>query len=32
MDAFKKLFEDKAFYDIILKEIAMEAYRGFRNK
>lgn len=32
MDAFKKLFEDKAFYDIIMKEIAKEAYRGFRNQ
>lgn len=32
MDAFKKLFEDKAFYDVIMKEIAKEAYRGFRNQ
>jgi type I restriction enzyme R subunit len=32
MDAFKKLFEDKTFYEIIMKEIAREAYRGFRNQ
>ena len=32
MDAFKKLFEDRAFYEVILKEIAKEAYRGFRNQ
>lgn len=31
MDAFKKLFEDKAFYSAIMSEIAKEAYRGFRN-
>lgn len=32
MDSFKKLFEDKAFYEVILKEIAHETYRGLRNK
>ena len=32
MDAFKKLFEDKNFYEVILKEIGREAYRGFRNQ
>lgn len=32
IDAFKKLFEDKAFYEIIMNEIAKEAYRGFRNQ
>lgn len=32
MDSFKKLFEDKEFYNTILSQIAIEAYRGFRNE
>jgi len=31
MDAFRKLFEDKAFYNTIMQEIAKETYRSFRN-
>ncbi|WNF38514.1 DEAD/DEAH box helicase family protein [Bacillaceae bacterium IKA-2] len=31
MDAFKKLFEDKEFYNTIMQEIAKETYRSFRN-
>ena len=32
MDAFKKLFEDKDFYELVLKQMAQEAYRAFRNR
>ena len=31
MDAFKKLFEDKEFYNTIMQELARETYKSFRN-
>ena len=31
MDAFKKLFQDKEFYNTIMQEIGKETYRSLRN-
>lgn len=31
MDSFKKLFEDKEFYNTIMQEIAKETYKSLRN-
>ena len=32
MESFKKLFEDKAFYNAVRKEMAREVYRSLRNR
>ena len=32
MEAFTKLFEDQAFYDETMHEIARETYRSLRNE
>lgn len=31
MKSFSKLFEDKSFYEFVMKGIAKEAYKDLRN-